>query len=128
MIGKPAAELVLIRGLPGSGKTTMAKAMSGYLHLEADQWMTDAAGVYRFDPARLAAAHDACLTAARRALAAGRKVVVANTFVQLWEMKPYLALGYPVRILEAAGAYSSLHEVPADVLQQMREMWEPYAG
>ena len=31
-------ELVIIRGIPGSGKTTIAKAMTGYQHFEADHF------------------------------------------------------------------------------------------
>lgn len=43
-------ELLLIRGLPGSGKTTMAKqyAQIGYVHCEADQYF-ERDGEYRFD-------------------------------------------------------------------------------
>jgi energy-coupling factor transporter ATP-binding protein EcfA2 len=121
-------ELVLIRGLPGSGKTTLARAMDGFVHFEADQWMVDADGSYRFDPGRLAAAHEACRAAARRALDDGRSVVVSNTFVERWEMQPYFEMGYPVRVIEASGTYESEHAVPPEVLQQMRELWEPCEG
>jgi len=118
------AELVIIRGLPGSGKTTMA--MDGYVHLEADQWMTDDAGNYCFDPDKLPAAHEACRVAAKRALDAGQNVVVSNTFVERWEMQPHLDMGYPVRVLEATGSFKSDHSVPPPVFQQMRELWEPH--
>ncbi len=120
------ADLILIRGLPGGGKTTMAKAMDGYVHFEADQWMTDEQGNYCFDPEKLSAAHKACRSATKRALEAGQNVVVSNTFVERWEMQPYLDMGFPVRVLEATGKYPNHHNVSSEILQQMRELWEPY--
>ncbi len=120
-------ELVLIRGLPGSGKTTMAKAMDGYARFEADQWMINDAGVYHFDPHKLSAVHEACRAATKRALKAGHNVVVSNTFVKRKQMKPYLEMGYPVRVLEAKGDFESLHNVPKHVIEEMRELWETYA-
>jgi len=44
--------LVIIRGLPGSGKSTFAKKFveKGFKHYEADMWMVDKDGNYSFDP------------------------------------------------------------------------------
>lgn len=99
--------------------------MEDFVHFEADQWMTDAGGNYCFDPEKLSAAHEACRAATEAALDTGQNVVVSNTFVELWEMQPYLEMGYPVSVLEAIGSFDSEHAVPADVLQQMRDLWEP---
>jgi len=124
------ARLVLIRGLPGSGKSTLARrlaAEAGFVHLEADQYF-ERDGAYRFDLARVADAHAWCLRSAYEQLAGGARVVIANTFVSLWELSACLGLAQvldlPVRIIEARGAWPSVHAVPADVMAQMRERWE----
>lgn len=126
-------EIVLIRGLPGSGKSTLAKQMVRdgkflYAHCEADDYFTDENGVYRFDPSKLNAAHRACRDNAFRALSVGLSVIVANTFTRLWEMGPYYSLaaafGCNVRVIVATGQYENVHNVPADVIENMRLRWQ----
>jgi len=125
------ARLVLVRGLPGSGKSTLARRLAaelGFVHLEADQYF-ERDGPYRFDLARLADAHAWCLRLACEHLAAGERVVIANTFASLWELSAGVGLArvldLPLRIVEARGAWPSVHAVPDDVLAQMRQRWEP---
>lgn len=116
--------LVLIRGLPGSGKTTLAQSMAGYIHFEADQFF-DYFWVGGFDPKRLKHAHAWCLKSTMDALAEGRHVVVSNTFTQHWEMKPYLAIvDASVSIIVARGEFDSVHDIPEATIQKMRDRWE----
>lgn len=125
-------KLTLIRGLPGAGKSTMAKAMveanPRLSHFEADQYFVDASGNYRFEPTELEDAHTWCFAEARDALKNGCSVVVSNTFTRKWEMEPYRKLaeelGVEFEVLEATGNYGSIHGVPQKTIDAMRSRWE----
>lgn len=124
-----SAKLVLIRGLPGSGKTTLAKSMmdNNSVHCEADDFfMKD--GKYSFDPSGLGEAHSACFVKARNAMLAGKTAIVSNTFTTLAEMEPYISFakskGIEVEVLEATGNYQSVHDVPPHSIDRMRKRWQ----
>lgn len=131
-------KLTLIRGLPGSGKTTYAKCLlyvngqQNTLHYEADQWFEDADGAYHFDAKLLPKAHKWCQTHAELALKAGFNVIVSNTFTQLWEMQPYIDMtkhyNAKLEVITCDGDYPNVHGVPDDVIQLMKNRWEVYHG
>lgn len=123
-------QLVLIRGLPGSGKSTVAKALheAGFEWFEADSYHLNDEGDYCYDPANVKAAHEWCQSETFKALANGKRVVVSNTFTRRFEMEPYFemakTLGIEPNVLEATGNWPNVHGVPADVVEKMRQRWE----
>ena len=83
-------ELFLLRGVPGAGKTTLAKSIGGK-HLESDMYFVDpVTGYYNFNPIKLKDAHKWCQNSVAAAMHNNEsKIVVSNTFTQKWEMEAY---------------------------------------
>jgi len=123
-------ELFLVRGLPGSGKSTFAKALGG-INIEADMFFMDAEGNYNFDVSKIKDAHNWCRHSAMEAMKSGAdKVIVSNTFTQEWEMEAYYLLaqelGYTVFSLIVENRHGGVNEhgVPEEKLEQMRNRFE----
>jgi hypothetical protein len=61
------AYVIVCRGLPGAGKSTYVATLSpGAVVCSADSYFVGPDGAYRFDPAKLGQAHEACWTQATR--------------------------------------------------------------
>ena len=117
-------ELIIIRGITGSGKTTLAKAeYPQHAHFEADMFFIKD-GEYKFDIKKLGSAHKWCQAQVKDSLDAGMDVVVANTFTRKWEMKPYLEMGHSVKVVVAKGEFPNTHGVPQAVIENMKKRWE----
>jgi predicted kinase len=120
--------LLLIRGLPGSGKTTYAKTLTGYTHFETDMYFTNSDGVYKWDGTQLGRAHKWCQDSTRAALERGDWVVVSNTFTKKWEMQAYFdmakELGVTIEVVEMTGQYGNIHGVSEDHIKKMEARWE----
>jgi adenylate kinase family enzyme len=120
--------LYLIRGWPGSGKTTTAKEMLSYgtidVYYEADMYFDGPVLGYVFDPTKLGQAHAWCLRKTKEALEAGKNVAVSNTFTRLWELQKYIDLGFPYEIIECQGTFKNVHGVPLEKVLAMRARFE----
>jgi hypothetical protein len=123
-------DCVILRGLPGSGKSTFAKRLVeryDFVQFEADDhFYVD--GEYCFDPMRVADAHALVVRDALAHLQAGRRVVVANTHVRLWEMAGIVGAATLSQrsycFVDFTGRYSNIHAVPEDVISAMNARYE----
>lgn len=116
------AHLLIVRGLPGSGKSTFAKSL-GRMWFEADMWMVED-GKYKFDKDKLSHCHSMCQRSVKAFLDAGIDVVVSNTFSRIWEMEPYMQMTENFTIVMCEGNFPNVHGVPDEVIQKMRDRWE----
>jgi predicted kinase len=115
--------LILIRGLPGSGKSTFAKSLN-LPHYEADQFFM-VNGVYEFDRTNLGAAHQQCQFDTETALKNGKSVVVSNTFTTIKELRPYFDMasryGIVPTVITMNGSFKNVHGVPEETLVAMKQ-------
>ena len=130
--------LYIVRGLPGSGKSTFAKTLVGhdFLVCEADKYFM-VNGEYKFDVTKLKEAHESCRNMVETYMKDSmvndqfyQEIAVSNTFTQEWEMEPYIVLakkyGYRTTsvIVENRHVGVNEHGVPEDKIQLMKERFE----
>ena len=129
--------LILIRGIPGSGKSTFAKTLrdrtfTNAVHLEADMFFTEHDGSYHWDALKVQESHKWCQTTAYILLNQGVNVIVSNTFTKVWEMQPYInharMIGIEYTVYRMINEYGNIHNVPEGVVQRMKDRFENYPG
>lgn len=119
--------LYIVRGLPGTGKSTLAKKL-GYV-CEADQYFETPNG-YVFDGSQLPKAHNLCRMNVESAMKNEvTNIVVSNTFSQRWEMDSYyeLAVQYNYNVTEitlTGTRHDNKHNVPLETIDKMIKRWE----
>ncbi|XP_053312341.1 NEDD4-binding protein 2-like 2 [Spea bombifrons] len=133
--------LILLRGVPGSGKSTLACNLLE-LHpdgivFSTDDYFCQREG-YTYNVKLLGDAHDWNQDRAKRAMDDGRSpIIIDNTNIQAWEMKPYVQMAlerdYIVEFLEPDTWWKldplelekrNTHGVPREKISQMLDRYE----
>nr|XP_014349577.1 PREDICTED: NEDD4-binding protein 2-like 1 isoform X2 [Latimeria chalumnae] len=134
-------KLFLLRGLPGSGKTTLARQLKhefpSAVIFSTDDYFIDKDGRYFFERDRLGKAHEWNQTRARTAMKQGKSpIIIDNTNIQAWEMKPYVNMAlkndYEVTFREPDTYWKfntrelerkNTHNVPREKIERMKEQY-----
>jgi len=136
---------LILRGLPGSGKSSLVKTVSDRFSLSsppwvcsADHYFTDKSGHYNFDIKLLSKAHNSCLSKFLDGMLSGERfIVVDNTASTKWEYENYVKIakigGYEIQIREIRCsdekfvrifAARNTHNVPVAGVLAMWKRWE----
>ena len=121
--------LLILRGLPGSGKTTLAHILSDDC-VAADDYplIHQKDGFHKeFVPE----GHEWCKLQVKEMMESGKPlIVVHNTNVLQEHMQPYIALakeyGYMYFVLHVQGRYPNVHGVDDAGIASMKTKWETY--
>ena len=123
--------LIIVRGASGAGKTTFANKLRGTCNafiFETDNFFVDSINHhdYHFDPKLLGIAHSWNQGEVIRACRDCQTVpvIVANTFCQNWEIKPYLeiakAFNRPIFVFTLHTEHDNVHNVPDEIVKRHR--------
>ena len=125
--------MYLIRGLPGSGKSTFAGTLADAIdaqHFEHDRYLFTPEGEYLWTEGRMAYAYRQCLRDTEEAMSQGLQVVVSNVFPTSKSLKNYrkLAEKYDYQltyiVVENRRGGVNIHDVPQEALDDMRKAFQ----
>ncbi|MDZ4724622.1 MAG: AAA family ATPase [Leptospira sp.] len=121
--------LLLLRGLPGSGKSTFANLLAmeaSFLVCSLDEYFTDEKGNYKFDFRSNHLAYKNCQDKVEAAMKSHTsKILVDQIFALLFEIEPYFKLAekYNFRTivctLENRHKGENIHAIPDEQLVKM---------
>lgn len=125
------SRMILMQGPSGSGKSSVAKRLSvvhNAVICSTDDYFFADDGNYVFDPTKLGENHTMNLERACYFMAAGVDVIIDNTNLANWEIRPYVEaankFGYEIEIVRCNGNFQNIHGVPQDRVELMRTRME----
>ena len=133
-MAESGVNLILVRGLPGSGKTTLSSLLSAqgkYPVFSIDEFFTDEDGNYTFDYSKNYLAYKTCEENTEKAILSGNEIIlVDHTFTIEWEMEPYFKLARKydcvlhVITVENYHGNENIHQVSKEQILKMAEKYK----
>jgi NEDD4-binding protein 2 len=140
-------KVILMRGLPGSGKSTRAKELIKHyeeLGYKVYYFSTDDfwGNPYSFIPGKLREAHlwnqnRTMMQMINSFMDEKAVIIIDNTNTTAWELKPYVqpayTLGFEIEIIEPSTPWAfdpeecakrTIHSVPIETIRAMLARWE----
>ena len=143
--------VIILRGIPGSGKSTFIQKIVQELNLEEGQYKVCSAdnhfiknGVYKYDGSDIKKAHDECNTDFMECLDKSTEekkiaVFVDNTNTKFWEFSKYLQHGskenktfvVSIRLPKKSDLHDeylkrNIHNVPSPAVKRMYDTFQPF--
>ena len=129
-----SGKLCIIRGLPGSGKSTYAEKLSkkfNVKHFENDAYLMKD-DKYNWTPESAKLAAKQCFFDTVSELKAGKDAIVSNVFVTKKAIDRYVnaakQLGCQILVIRMTNDFGNIHNVPDKTLQSMKTQFEDYPG
>ena len=124
--------LLIVRSAPGGGKTVFVNKMfPNILHLENDMFHYHG-GEYEYNQYKMRDAINWCVRTCEDALRNSFDVVVSNTFTRKTFVDSYKRLaekyGAKFTVYRMMGNFNNIHNVPQNVLDNMKANFEDYDG
>lgn len=127
--------LIILRGLPGCGKSTLANVLSEngkYPVLSIDDYFTDKeTGEYNFVFSENHNAYKSCEERTQKLMRDGaEKIFLHNCFTLEWEMEPYFIMAkefsYLVFVVTVENRHGSVntHNISNEQLKKMAEKYK----
>ena len=127
--------LIILRGLPGAGKTSLAKILSEngkWPIFSNDDYFTDPnTGIYTFRFAENHVAYEQCRNNTELAMQQGNeKIIIHNTFTIDWEIDPYFLLAskhnYQIHVLTVENHHGgkNSHGISEEQIGKMAEKYK----
>jgi len=132
--------LILIRGLEGAGKATLANLIvddrEDRVSLCAFDYFFDEEGNFNFDPVHFKKSQTWCLEECESLIDSYDVIVVHNSFTRKWECAPYYDLaknkGMQIHVISLYDGGLNDHElaerneygVPVHIIKKQRSRWD----
>lgn len=122
-------ELVILRGIPGSGKMTYAQThFPNHVILNNDRDYHMVFGFYMWTPCIAIEAYEGTFNKAKDMIEQGKDVVIANTNTDPQYVQSLCNLPARIRIIRLNSYYKCIHPVPLSRIERLAFMMLPVKG